>query len=187
MTQESSGDVTPAIGVSDPDLACKSTYPRLAYGPSQDRAISSSRSAELKPAYMDISVGSVSVGRDVSHVQPFRAEYKASSAGSMGVKIDLKENELLKGGVPSTLRFAVLLQTDGLPFDVEVTFKGSAKQFGVRIGAKKVLRVGKQYLWYRRGGTDGLGAESDDADSDEFKEWVRTKTGNAWAEVVEYD
>jgi hypothetical protein len=98
----------------------------------------------------------------------------------------LKENELLKSGVPHVLRFAVLLQTDGLPFDAELKFKGSAKQFGVKIGAKKVLSIGSQYLWFRRGAGDLL-QDDEDADSDGFKAWVKSKTANPWAETLDYD
>jgi len=92
----------------------------------------------------------------------------------------------VKTGVPDLLRFAVLLQTDGLPFEAEMTFKGSAKQFGVKVGAKKVVSVGREYLWFRRGG-GALVEGSEDADSDGFREWVKEKTRNGWAEAVDYD
>lgn len=109
--------------------------------------------------------------------------------------MNLTENEVLRSGIPARLRVAVLMQTDGLPFDVEIRFKGAARSWGVKVGGKVAVSVGRRYLWFRGGNGEEKGVEGgkgevrfdEDADSEGFREWVRSKTGNAWAEGVEWE
>ncbi len=172
--------------IPDPDLDVKATYPRLAHGSLSSRTITSSIGGDLNPSVNSISIGSLSLNRETSVIEPHWASYTASSAGSQGIHIALSENAVLKTGVPGLVRFAVLVRTDGLPFNVEMRFKGSMKQFGVRVGAKKILSIGKRYLWFRQGRGDE-GVLDGDADTEGFKACVRGKTENGWAERVEYD
>ncbi|KAH7407131.1 hypothetical protein BKA64DRAFT_665909 [Cadophora sp. MPI-SDFR-AT-0126] len=190
---QQSDTLPPITQVPNPDLAIKAIYPRSASGPLSTRTITTSVTTELTPTFNNISIFTSGVKREKSHIEPHWAHFTTSAAGTQGVKLSLTENALLKTGIPERLRFAVLLQTDGLPFDIELRFKGAAKSWGVKVGAKSVLRVGTKYLWYRRGeegGGDGNGNGEvrfdEDADSERFESWIVQKTGNSWAEGVEW-
>ncbi|KAH7357275.1 hypothetical protein BKA65DRAFT_496580 [Rhexocercosporidium sp. MPI-PUGE-AT-0058] len=180
-------NIQPTHQVPSPDLAIKAIYPHSLTGSLTELHKSSTLAAELTPSVNSISIGTIGLTRSTSHTEPHWATYTSSSAGSQGVKLNLKENEVLRSGIPARLRVAVLMRTDGLPFDVVVNFKGAARSWGVRVGGKAVVRVGRRYLWFRGGGGDGEVGFEEDADSEGFKEWVRSKTGNAWAESVEWE
>ena len=173
----------------NPDLAIKAIYPRSASGPLTTRTITTSLTTELNPSFNNISIGSLGITQEKSHIEPHWAQFTSTSAGTQGTKLTLTENALLKTGIPERLKFALLLQTDGLPFDIEIKFKGAAKSWGVKIGAKQMLKVGSKYLWYRRGSEEGDGEAKfdEDADSEGFKRWVAEKTGNVWAEGVQWE
>lgn len=104
----------------------------------------------------------------------------------MGVKLHLEENRLHRDGVPDLVRCAVLLQTDGLLFDVELRFRGRTPVLSMRMwGGKVGMRIGERYLWFRGNGSEELGVE--DADSEVFRRWVKENTRNGWAEVEDYE
>lgn len=173
----------------NPDLAIKAIYPRSASGPLTSRTVTTSLTTELNPSFNNISIGSLGITQEKSHIEPHWAQFSSTSAGTQGTKLTLTENALLKTGIPERLKFAILLQTDGLPFDIDIKFKGAAKSWGVKVGAKQMLRVGSKYLWYRRGSEEGdeEAKFDEDADSEGFKRWVAEKTGNAWAEGVQWE
>ncbi|KAK0100598.1 hypothetical protein ONS95_007053 [Cadophora gregata] len=201
-TKQQQAILTPPITQApSPDLAIKAIYPYSASSPLTPLLTTTSLSTSLSPTFNNISILSLSASQEKSHTSHHGARLTTTSAGTQGRKLQLSENALLKSGVPDRVRFAVLLQTDGLPFDVELRFKGVAGSskwgVGVKVGAKCVVGVGSEYLWFRRGEGEGEGGSGsvregevrfdEDADSEVFRRWVFEKTGNAWAEGVVWE
>jgi hypothetical protein len=79
----------------------------------------------------------------------------------------------------------VLLQTDGLPFELSVEF--TAPLFGRLYRARPKIVIGKEHLWERRlreAWEDEEGWR--DFDAEKFQEWIKRRTENRWAETADY-
>ena len=92
------------------------------------------------------------------------------------------------GGIPGLVNTVLALQTDGLPFEIEMLFSGQCPLLGAfRVKGKAVMRIGRDLLWMRSSKNDLLVDGREDIDSATFRDWVKRKTQNSWAENVEYE
>jgi hypothetical protein len=174
--------------ILSPELEVKGRYPLSAYGQEEIMDISTTRGVELNPSYNGISVVGVKAERQKHYAVPSRASLISSPAGHMGAVFQLRENSIHKSGVPPIVNCALALQTDGLPFEIEVLFSGVCPLLGVfRMKGKAIMRIGKELLWMRTPRDTNEVSGLDDIDSKIFKEWVKKKTQNSWAEKVEYE
>lgn len=143
---------------------------------------------EVNPSVNNISVVGARAEVGKSYRLPSKTTLVSSPAGQMGARWQLRENEIHKSGVPAIVNCAVALQTDGLPFEIEILFSGQCPLLGVfRMKGKAVMRIGKDLLWLRSPRDDVSVNGLDDIDSTTFKHWVKTKTRNKWAEKIEYE
>jgi hypothetical protein len=171
-----------------PELEVKGRYPLSAYGSVEVMDISKTRGIELNPSFNGFSAASVKAEVERQYKVPSKSSLISSPGGTLGVLWQLHENEIHKSGVPAIVNCAVALQTDRLPFEVEILFSGQCPLLGVfRLKGKALMRIGKDLLWLRSPREDVLVNGLDDIDSNTFKEWVKTKTQNSWAEHIDYE
>lgn len=158
-----------------------------AYGIEDSKHISKTIEAEIKPAYMDVSVGGVAFSRTTKQARRAMTTLLATNAGDLGRRLELAENTIQETGIPHIFRFAVLLQTDSLPFTIGLRLLGKTPLLlGSRLSGRMACSIDKKHLWVRTKNDDGVSC-CQDADSEAFVEWVRSKTRNPWAQVLDYD
>ncbi|KAF2089525.1 hypothetical protein K490DRAFT_63663 [Saccharata proteae CBS 121410] len=170
-------------------LVMKAVLPRVALGAPENRTVKHSLGASLGPEGGGISLGGAEMARETSYKVPYRSSFKTSIDEGGAAILDLRENKLHEAGVPEVVDCALVLQTDGLPFTLDLSLFGRTPFAGIRMTGSAELSIGQRYLWVRpwRGDAAKKGADWRDIDSDEFVEWVKSKTENHWADVADYD
>jgi hypothetical protein len=94
----------------------------------------------------------------------------------------LRENGMLKDGVPEVFECALVLRTDGIPFSISAEFEAMLQ--GSLFTKRKKTRVviGESYVQRRlpSKGTDDICTGLDDMDSEKFKAWMKGQLHNQW-------
>jgi hypothetical protein len=108
----------------DPELVIKHIYPQKLQGLAEASSIHNSASLGLTPSLGSFSIASLIRTTDITHNILYHRDFLALPTGSMSSELHLNENPLHQDGVPDILRFALLLQTDGLPFTIRLKFFG---------------------------------------------------------------
>ncbi|MCJ1358343.1 MAG: hypothetical protein MMC33_008342 [Icmadophila ericetorum] len=89
------------------------------------------------------------------------------------VAFRLKENAMLKDGVPPTLNCAIVLRTDGIPFSIQAEFTAILPHLGSLFTKKAIDKV---LIWessVQRGHDSEDRAELKNMDSTIFMEWIK--------------
>ncbi|KAH7322655.1 hypothetical protein B0I35DRAFT_426205 [Stachybotrys elegans] len=169
----------------DAEILIKARFPQEARGPSTEAPLTQTITASIEPSTAGFSAGGIQFERSTTRMQVGAATLTSFVHGDMAMEWKLEGDGNLRAGVPKSLTCAVLLQTDGLPFEISAAF--SAPLFGRLYWAKPQLVIGQKHLWERMGRDSWEAAtEWTDFDSDEFHDWIKRKTKNEWAETVLY-
>lgn len=170
---------------TEKNLVIKARYPSKARGPLTEKSITQKVAGSIAPSVANVSGGSVSFERTAETTRLGAVSLESWTNGKESAIWKLKQDRNLKAGAPKTLACAVLLQTDGLLFELSVEF--TAPLFGRLYKAKPKVVIGKEHLWERKS-RDSWEAGMDwrDFDSETFKIWVRRRTENGWAETPDY-
>ena len=150
--------------------------------------MSTSGAISLSPQVNGTAVGSVTAqrGRQYKIPRPHRcSRHRLDFWELVGSS---KRTRSRGGGIPGLVNTVLALQTDGLPFEIEMLFSGQCPLLGAfRVKGKAVMRIGRDLLWMRSSKNDLLVDGREDIDSATFRDWVKRKTQNSWAENVEYE
>ena len=89
------------------------------------------------------------------------------------VAFRLKENAMLKDGVPPTLNCAIVLRTDGIPFSIQAEFTAILPHLGSFFTKKAIDKVLIEESSVQRGHDSEDRAELKNMDSTIFMEWIK--------------
>lgn len=169
---------------ADPELQILAVYPRNARGSTSETMITRSASASLYSP-----PGAVTATGGLSYSQQFTLAnaitVRSAPNGTMSTVYTLEENKTTRDGIPDVFSCAILVQTDGLPWELEVQFV--APVMGIKYGGKQAVSIGSRFLKERKARAEWeRELQWEDFDSENFKRWVERKTTNGWVEKSDY-
>ncbi|KAH8901129.1 hypothetical protein GQ53DRAFT_740239 [Thozetella sp. PMI_491] len=157
-------------------------FPIAAKSAGSEKLVKKKFGVTLDPSALGVSGGSLSLGRESESTEIRCANLSSSRNGDMGMIWKLEEGGEERG-VPGVFAGAILLQTDGLAFSLEIQY--TVPFLGRLYKGKTEVSIKNHLLWERKG-RESWESEWDDFDSNEFKDWVKRKTKNSWAAVADY-
>jgi hypothetical protein len=175
-------DKNPAEG-DKKQLLVRARYPKEAKGQETSRPVTKTITAST--ALKGLPAPAFTYERSETDTRFGAAELISEVNGELSMVYKLSQDANTRAGVPHTLACAVLLQTDGLPFELSVEF--TAPLFGRLYRARPKIIIGKEHLWERRlreAWEDEEGWR--DFDAEKFQGWIKRRTENRWAETADY-
>jgi len=173
---------------SSAELEIKGRYPISARSKPEYVETTTHKGISVSPEFQGINVGNANADIEQKYNIPNAMVMEAFPAGQTGAIWQLYENDLYKSGVPAVVNIALVVQTNGSPFEIGLKFSGRCPFFGAfSLKEKIAMQIKKSLLEVDKPEEFDTDCGLDDIESDTFKEWIKTETQNHWAEIIDYD
>lgn len=169
-------------------LEIKGRYPIAARSKPEMVETTTHKGISASPEFQGINVGNAEMDSTKKYNIPNAMVMEAFPVGQASAVWQIYENDIYKSGVPATVNIAMVIQTDGSPFEISLNFSGRCPLFGaLSLKANIAMQIKKGLLEVEKPEEFDADCGLDDTESDAFKEWIKTETQNHWAETVDYD